>query len=392
MQVGRYLAELKRKHQVILVTTPEERGWVVNDPSLDAGWDDMERLVLRLPLHRLSGRLLASRYARRWARPDTFFWITGMASSIIRHLSRQPDIIYSRSLPFSSALLARALKQRLRVPWIMHLSDPWLDNPYLAFRSERENEQEYSCFLAADGISVTTECLMDFYREKYPEFGEKLFVSPNVMPVKGQGGGERKAKVTSRNLKLLYTGALYGNRDPRLLLDALDELARDDSRFHRAVELQFAGNVSEGIARMIGDAGLPGVSLLGRRDYDDVLKLQAGADVMLSFEPDGKNPLLKCFLPSKVLDYIHAGKPFVAITPEGSETWRLCEQGYGWAISPDDKAGLKDLLLRLLGQKQAGGQVVPGAPKELPPQYFARSCVERLEGKMMRLCGESSRK
>ena len=391
MQVGRYLAELNRKHRVILVTTPEERGWVVNDRSLDIGLDDVERLVLRLPFHRLASRLVASRHARRWVRPDAFFWMAGRASSVVRRLQEQPDVIYSRSLPFSSALLARALKKRLRVPWIMHLSDPWLDNPYLAFKSERENEQEYSCFLAADGISVTTECLMDFYREKYPEFGEKLFVSPNVMPIEDQTDRAREVEDAGPSLRLLYTGALYGNRDPRLLLDVLDEMGHEDPRYCQLVELQFVGNVSESIARMIGDARLPGVLLLGRRDYGDVLRLQASADVMLSFEPDGENPLLKCFLPSKILDYIHAGKPFVAITPRGSETWKLCEQGYGWAISPDDKAGLKDLLRWLLEQKLISGKVALGAVKEAPKQYSAQSSVESLVRKMMSLCDESSR-
>lgn len=391
MQVGRYLVELNRKHQVILVTTPEERGWVVNDPSLDIGLDDVEKLVLRLPFHRLASRLVASGYVRQWVRPDAFFWMAGRASWVVRRLRERPDVIYSRSLPFSSALLARALKKRLRVPWIMHLSDPWLDNPYLAFGNVMENEQEYSCFLEADGISVTTECLMNFYREKYPEFGEKLFLSPNVMPMENQRRAVREVEDAGSSLKLLYTGALYGNRDPRLLLDVLDEMQHEDPRFRQFVELQFVGNVSESIARMIDDARLPGVSLLGRRDYADVLGLQAGADVMLSFEPDGENPLLKCFLPSKILDYIHAGKPFVAITPRGSETWKLCEQGYGWAISPDDNAGLKDFLLQLVDQKLTSGQVTLGAMKEAPKQYSVQPCVEILVRKMMFLCDESSR-
>ena len=70
--------------------------------------------------------------------------------------------------------------------------------------------------------------------------------------------------------------------------------------------------------------------------YSKAQEKQAAADIMLSIEPDGLNPLLKTFLPSKILDYIAARKPILAITPEDSEAWRLCKRGFGWAIRPGD--------------------------------------------------------
>ncbi len=396
MQVGRYLSGLKKNNRVTLVTTPENRGWVVHDPSLGAGMEDVERLEIRLPFHPQASRLMASHYLKRWMRPDDFSWIVGRASWIVRHLKEPPDIIYSRSLPFSSSLLGKALRQRFCVPWIMHLSDPWLDNPYLHFRGEKDRALEYSCFLEADGISVTTECLLNFYGRKYPEFRKKLFLSPNVMPLNEQVPADEHERGRNERLTLLYTGALYGSRNPRLLLDVLQEICHENPSLYRNMDLTFVGNISEDIRQMIGNAGLPGVSLPGRKSYAEVLKLQASADVMLSFEPDGKNPLMKCFLPSKILDYIHGGKPFIAITPRGSETWQLCEQGYGWAVVPDDGAGLKKLLSYLATRKFMEGTVVPEKVKDLPARYSVESCVENLERRMKSMvenaCSHSSLK
>ena len=184
MQVGRYLKELDRHHNIILVNTPVESGWTVKDDSLDFDLKNTNIITLHLPLHGKLTRLISSKYFKHFCVPDKDFWIRYKTSYILDKLTAEPDVIYSRSMPFSSALLALELKRKTKLPWIMHLSDPFFDNPY---RGKSSNEiliakYEYDCFNEADYITVTTKNMLEFYEKKYPDFSDKIKISPNVMP------------------------------------------------------------------------------------------------------------------------------------------------------------------------------------------------------------------
>ena len=104
------------------------------------------------------------------------------------------------------------------------------------------------------------------------------------------------------------------------------------------------------------------------------------ADLALSIEPDGSDPLLKAFLPSKILDYIAARRPVLAITPEDSPSWHLCARGYGWAVRPGDPQGLAELLAELVKKKIGGAPLfdAPPPPEDYSPRAAAVALAERM--------------
>lgn len=60
--------------------------------------------------------------------PDSKFSFWWQYKNVLSHVKEKPDILYSRSYPISSTLLALELKKKINVPWILHLSDrsaPW---------------------------------------------------------------------------------------------------------------------------------------------------------------------------------------------------------------------------------------------------------------------------
>ena len=123
---------------------------------------------------------------------------------------------------------------------------------------------------------------------------------------------------------------------------------------------------------------LSNISVLGQRNYSEVLELQSHADIMISFEPEGDDQLLKTFLPSKVLDYIAGHKPVIAITPENSESWKLCNRGYGWAIKPDDYKGLALLLSGFVEKVGCGDRTLLSFTSSTLEEYSVTYCVEKL--------------
>ncbi|ADQ00051.1 glycosyltransferase [Marinobacter adhaerens] len=355
MQVGRFLSSLDPSVKVTLVTTPIVAGWQWEDRSLAVDRPRMNVVELSLPAHRSTQRLLANRRLSFLHNPDSDFWVRWFAGHVLQRLSDTPDVIYSRSGPFSAALLARRLKMMSGKPWLMHLSDPWSDSPYRQLSPRRaavDRFQEEACFAFADMITLTTEGQADHYRERYPDRAGSIFVTPNMMPV------VQPLQTASRPegpLRLVYTGALYGERDPRALLSALRILHDAEPSGKERIRLDFYGNMAPEMAALIN--GYPGCVAHGPIPFEEVADVQAKADVLVTVEAGGDNPLLLHFMPSKNLDYIAIGKPILAVTPKGSQTDRLCRAGYGWSFSPDDSPAIAEKLSQLARDFVAGNRI-----------------------------------
>lgn len=367
MQVGRFLEALDPAVRVTLVTTPIAAGWQREDCSLKIDRPGMNVIATALPFHRLTQRVLANRRLTFLHRPDSGFWLTWFAKYILQRLPDTPDVIYSRSAPFSAAMLARRLKSITGRPWLMHLSDPWSGSPYRQFSERRTNAdraQEARCFADADMITLTTQGQANHYRARYLERDGAIDVTPNMMPL-----AAKPVPVTRQpgKLRLVYTGAIYGDRDPGTLLAAMRYLHDKAPEVTDGIRVDFYGNMSTVMAKRIGQT--PGCFVHGPVSYAFASKLMAEADVLLSVEPDGDNPLLLHFLLSKIVDYLASGKPILAITLPGSETDRLCRAGYGWSIAPGDTAAMAAKLSELVAARRAG-EVLGQAedPRTLPYQ------------------------
>jgi glycosyltransferase involved in cell wall biosynthesis len=378
IQVGRYLQELDKDHHITLVTTPIESGWVKEDKSLHFDLNNTEFVTLKLPFHKIAMRLLASRYCKWLSLPDKDFWLKSKAVRLSKSLRNKPDIIYSRSLPVSSATHAYELKNRLDVPWVMHLSDPWSDSPYLATDRIKNKlltfEQIY--FEAADAITVTTVGFAGHLKSKYPSFSKKVYVSPNVMP--NTLPHPAKKKEGREKLTFLYAGAFYGLRRPTTILKALNHIRQERGNLLDCIEFKFVGNMTDDIRQEIDSYNLNNITVLGRRNFTEAQELQKAADIIISIEPGGGDPIFKTFLPSKVLDCIALRKPVLAITPENSETWRLCRLGYGWAVMPDEFKALAKIMEKLCQTSASDGVRLLNPELKPPEEYSAVCCVKKL--------------
>src|SRR5690606_36890307 len=114
-------------------------------------------------------------------------------------------------------------------------------------------------------------------------------------------------------------------REPSTLLSALNLLRDTHPQVAARISVDFYGNAPLGIRTQI--RADPSCISHGPVSFSEAARAQARADILLTIEPAGEDPLLLHFMPSKNLDYVATGKPLLAITPHGSETAKLCAQG-----------------------------------------------------------------
>ena len=382
MQVGRFLDALDQDIRVTLVTTPIVAGWAWKDSSLAVKRPRVDVITPALPFPQVTHRVLANRRLSFLHSPDRDFWITWFAKYVLRRLPDMPDVIYSRSGSFSAAMLARRIKSMTGRPWLMHLSDPWFGSPYRPLSSRRkkiDQAQEAICFADADMISLTTEGQADYYRGRYPVHAQFIAVTPNMMPA------IHPLQTTFRRqgpLLIVYTGAIHSDRNPETLLEAMSLLCKTAPEIVDQIRIDFYGNMSDEMAIAIRKS--PNFFVHRPVSFDRVKQLQAEADLLLSIEPDGDNPLLPHFLLSKIVDYLATCKPILAIALPGSETDRLCRAGLGWAFAPGSSAALADKLVTLVRLFRAGQPL--GRSKDLNTlPYRAETITRDISNKLFSL-------
>ncbi len=379
IQVRRILLQLDTSARGRLVTMRPDGAagtWSGRDASLELTLTHFDTQWLGLPLHRFTKRLLMSHRLARFHMPDALCWMIGLTSRVLRALTEKPDVIYSRSYPMSAAVIALKLANKLDVPWIMHLSDPWADSPY-GKPSAANEKLEAACFARADAITLTTHGQAEHYCRKYPDYASKISICPNVMPEPEEVEAWRAAApapATDDCLHLVFAGNLYGERSIAPLIAAIDCMRLSRPELLKRLWVDVYGKAQEPSLSML--RAVPDViHYHGSVSYAASCAVQVAADMVLSIEPDLAHPLGNCFMPSKVLECFALEKPLLAITPKASETDVLCAQGYGWAVTANNPQALAQCLIARI-ENLTQLRATPAKPA--PVRYAASHVVAQL--------------
>lgn len=313
--------------------------------------------------------------------PDTKQSFHKQANKAIKLLKKQPDIIYSRSYPLSSTIMAYKLKKEFNVPWVLHLSDPWADSPVHNFSKKYLQKYFYwerKCFEAADHICLTSLLTIQFYRKRYPELSEKFLYYPNVFEVT-LSTEDLVAPSTSfgEKLKLVYTGGLADTRSPKFLLEPLKQLYEEHPEVENLLEVVFAGEIDYRNRAVFERYKLPFVTHLGRISYSEALQLQRRANLLIALDWQFENPELAMFFLSKLLDYMLAKHRILAITIPGSATAEVMADLNGDVFDHNDVEGIKGAFLNAIHAFQ-NNDIGYFQNEYLPEKYRARHNAQRL--------------
>lgn len=270
----------------------------------------------------------------------TFHWQSKTAQKNIK----TPDILYSRSFPLSSTLMAFRLKKTFNCPWILHISDPWSWSPihnHKGKEAQWNNEWEQKCFAAADIISLTSIPTIDKYKSLYPQYAEKFKFYPNLLD---------EEKINSKpyqlkdKLHFVYTGGLAGGRSPAPFLEALTTLLKNNPTYTDLIKVTFAGPIDRKNKELFTQHQLSCLTHVGQLTFDDAQQLQLEADVLIVIDNEISNPDEAVFFPSKLLDYFATKRRVFAITTPNSCTHSVLEEHNADITFRNDTASIYNAL------------------------------------------------
>ena len=269
-------------------------------------------------------------------------------------IHRDFDVVYSRSQPGASHIMAWKIKKMIRKPWIAQFSDPWANSPYhtkrTRLRQKSDRRWEECVVRDADMLIFPTAELGAIYEKTYPHLNAhaKSMILPHHYTPELYGDGFSVGNSDDRGTVLRYFGEFYGIRSPEPLIRALSYFAQSHPDLARRVKIEFIGNVESKFNELLRNSPIP--IRVDKMSYLESLRSMRETDVLLLIDAPSPNGV-NVFLPSKLIDYLGAAKPIFAITDQKGTTSEILRQ-YGHTLcSHDDIQGIAAVLQNMMQDK-----------------------------------------
>jgi colanic acid biosynthesis glycosyl transferase WcaI len=231
----------------------------------------------------------------------------------------RPDVVLVSSPPLPVAGLGPFLARRFGRPWLLEVRDIWPESAASVGWLRPEGKAyrllarfAHSVTQRAPTVIVPTPGLEPLVRA---HGAREVCVLPGIVSPRRADPEQRlrtraRLGISKDQCVFLYLGAIGVANGLDLLLDAVASLP-DDVRAHVVVAGDGSARVS--FAEAVDSRGLSRIRLLPPVDQEGVGDLLAAADVGLHLlRPD---PVFASALPTKALEYLGAGLPFITTVP-----------------------------------------------------------------------------
>jgi glycosyltransferase involved in cell wall biosynthesis len=273
--------------------------------------------------------------------------------------NEKPDVMFSSAPPYTCALIAMKLKEyahkkNLDIPWVSDFRDAWtgyLTSPdRWLIPSMIDKRYERITLDKADAVTMVASGVKDDFDNKYPEVSKnkKYFLLRNGFDAEDY---ETLNFTPEKNEKftIVYTGSMYGIRNPYFLLDTISDLVDEKLIDKNKIVFIFVGRLGKEIHDYIDESPLKdNVIRIAYVPHSESIRYLLKADAMLLLIDENKYS--KMILSGKVFEYVGTagitGKPILAIAPEGEAADLIRETSTGEIIHHNNSTALRETLLK----------------------------------------------
>ncbi len=260
------------------------------------------------------------------------------------------DLIYVSCRPFSSALAARWLSRRFKVPYVLEMRDYWTllsDYNLQGNGLNRFFAQAWEKRLLHDAALIVT-ATKGIADDLSTVFGTELADKTMVL-YNGHDEADfldfKLLDRTEKSFVLSYFGALYARRSLKALFAAVKDL-QDKAD----IVIKLYGNYHIETEKEIEQSGIADrIHIIPQLSHKMALQQMSMSDALLLVINSGSP---KGTLTSKVFEYLRTGKPILALVPQNSEAAELlAESGQDFIAPMESRAAIKNCLIKLIADK-----------------------------------------
>jgi glycosyltransferase involved in cell wall biosynthesis len=277
------------------------------------------------------------------------------------------DIVYSSSPPYTCALLGRAIAKRAGIPWVPEFRDPWSGFLSAPRRPEParsiERRMERNVYRDAPRMVVAWKGIAKDFQEKYPAEDRKKFrwIANGFDPEDVEGIAPRQ----NDRFTIVYTGSMYGVRNPDTFLRAVAALLESGRVDPKRICIRFVGRFGEEVREMFRRPGVAQVvDEMGYVSHSESVAEILGAHALLLVVDDVSGS--EGIVPGKVFEYIGVRRPVIAIGREGAVSELVLKTGAGVFLPRADIERIAESIANLYDEwDRDGNTVFPGKDEEV---------------------------
>ena len=321
------------------------------------------------------GRLRSLMLSLVWI-PDDELRFVWPAYRAARQLLKGVDVVYTTAPSHSTTLVGLLLRVLHRVRWCAEFRDPWCyphSSPVTPLVARINRFLERLCIRMADLVVTVTEQTANLYRQRLGAAADKVILVRNGIPALHT----RPAPRSGDPFRVVYSGSLYGGRDPRAFLQAAGEVAGEFARAGKPLRIDLfvsepaAGDVS--LESYIEGLGLGSVARVrGWVPHAEMQRIIRDADLLLLLAQ--RQPLQ---VPNKLYEYLGTGVPILAVADAEGETARMLHDvGGHYVIEHDSVEEIAAALRSALNEARQPG--APAASRHLLEEWLTERQMQRL--------------
>ena len=271
---------------------------------------------------------------------STWSWfITGSVAAVVMSLRKKPAVIYSTGGPVSAHIAAMVASAVTRTPYIVEFQDPLVHQYAAPGKFERHiiRHLEKRIFSTAHAVFFLTEKAAENARARY-QSGRSFALHAGAVPP------ERLLPYAKgEQIRVAHFGSLGGSRDLGHFLVALGALFRNDPSLPGKFRLDLYGNNSKAVKREIENFPYRDtLQVHGKVRRQTAVASMQTADVLLLIQ--NTDDVSFETIPSKVYEYLHTGRPVLALLYRNPELRKMLEEMGHIAVEADDDPAIQRAL------------------------------------------------
>lgn len=227
--------------------------------------------------------------------------------------------------------------------------------------------------------------MVDYLKRFYRVEGDVVVVGFDE-----QDFGGRAGKPGGNRFLISHIGSVYpGDEKPELLFEAVSRLARKRPEWMADWSIRFVGSKCEAQLRQMAGK-LPGGSpyaFLPKVSAAEAIRMQKESSVLLLLNPThARKTHGTMSYPSKLFEYLAAGKPILAVPGDGDWVEQVLTTT-GAGVSASSVEAVEGKLMEWYSAWRAGGQVPYTGNREEILKFSHRSQARRMAAVLDRIAG-----
>ncbi len=291
-------------------------------------------------------------------------WIADVVARATRLKSnRSHSIVISSGPPHDAHVAAQLIAEKMRLPHIVDLRDPWIGNPGVGAQSRYEMvpspvdaEAERRVLTNAVAVITNTPGAAAALIARMPLLAERVHT---ILNGSDHVAAEPRTLALDDRFLVVHTGTLYMDRDPRAFLRAVSSVRTKLGANGARIALVFMGHPAmidgRSLAECAAELGLETVfqqQPFGTRDA--AMQLMDSAAMLVAFQ--GAAPTQ---IPAKIFDYVSHAASLLALTDADSATASILAGTTARIASLDDEEAIADQIFDAASRAFAGEPIVP---------------------------------